>query len=193
MPDIDPPLVDLKVNNPVTYLKKWWAKIIGNEGIDFRLHFHPLTAIAMSLAIASVGFGVGRFVFPFSVPFFKYVEDPVGEEVLLPSETIAAANDVLNDTAFVGTLHFSNTTQKYYLVTTSSQAITLKVPTDINLEPLIGKRILAVGQYNKTQRLLEVDDAKDMEILPKKPSPIPTAIPTPTPTPTDTTPPESSP
>ena len=33
----DPPLVDVKVTNPVTYFKKWWAKIIGNEGIDFRL------------------------------------------------------------------------------------------------------------------------------------------------------------
>ena len=56
----DPPLIDIKVTNPVTYFKKWWAKIIGNEGIDFRLHFRPLTAIAIALVIITVGFGLGR-------------------------------------------------------------------------------------------------------------------------------------
>ena len=58
-PSSDPPLVDLKITNPVAYFKKWWAKIIGNEGVDFRLHFHPLTAMAIALVIVTVGFGLG--------------------------------------------------------------------------------------------------------------------------------------
>lgn len=184
MPDIDPPLVDLKVSNPITYLKKWWAKVIGNEGIDFRLHFHPLTAIAVALAIASVGFGVGRFVFPFSVPFFKY------EEIPSPTESVSDTKD----TAYVGTLHYSSITGKFYLTTTAAEAITLIVPQTIDLSSLIGKRILAAGSYDKQKRTLIVSDAKDLEVLPKSPTPIPTSIPTPllTPTPTPTPTPQPS-
>lgn len=162
--DPDPPLVDLKVTNPVTYFKKWWSKIIGNEGIDFRLHFHPLTAIAVSLAIASVGFGVGRFTMPIALPFFKYEEINDQPTQLLNTK----------DTAFIGTLHYSDTTKRFYLVTTSSEAINLSVPDSIDLTSLVGKRILAAGIYEKTNRLLEVADAKDLEVLPKNPTPVPT-------------------
>lgn len=159
----NPPLIDLKVTNPVTYLKQWWAKIIGNEGIDFRLHFHPLTAMAIALVIITVGFGLGRQVTPLSLPS--------------PTPT-SAPEPQLKDTAFVGTLHFSTPTAKFYLVTTSSaEAITLIVPDAIDLQPLIGKRILAAGSYSKSARTLQVADAKDMEILPKTPVPIPTASP----------------
>ena len=64
----EPPLVDVKVTNPLTYLKTWWKRIIGNEGIDFRLRVKPLTAIAISIIILSVTMGIGRFAFPFKIP-----------------------------------------------------------------------------------------------------------------------------
>ncbi len=159
----DPPLIDVKVTNPVTYLKKWWAKIIGNEGIDFRLHFHPLTTMAIALVIITVGFGLGREVDPTPAPS--------------PTPT-STPEPQLKDTAFVGTLHYSDPTAKFYLVTTSSaEAITFIVPDTINLESLVGKRIFAAGAYNKSARTLQVADAKDMEILPKTPVPIPTTPP----------------
>lgn len=159
----DPPLIDVKVTNPVTYFKKWWAKIIGNEGVDFRLHFHPLTAMAIALVIISVSFGLGLQVAP----------PPAGG----PSPT-PTPEPQLKDTAFVGTLHYSDPTAKFYLVTTSSaEAITLIVPDAINLESLVGKRIFAAGAYSKSARTLQVADAKDMEVLPKSPIPIPTTPP----------------
>lgn len=188
MPDIEPPLVDIKVSNPIVYIKKWWAKIIGNEGIDFRIHFHPLTAIATALAIASVGFGVGRFVMPFSLPFFRY------EEVSpFPTPTPSPNNEIPKETAYIGTLRYSESTQKYYLVTTSSEAITLSVPQNIDLSPYIGKRILAAGFYSKSSRILVVSDAQDMELLPRNPSPIPTSQPTVDPNPEVTTTPINTP
>lgn len=164
MPAIsDPPLIDVKVTNPVTYLKKWWAKIIGNEGVDFRLHFHPLTAMAIALVIISVSFGLGLQISPSPSP--------------IPTSS-STPEPILKDTAFVGTLHYSDPTAKFYLVTTSSaQAITLIVPDAINLESLIGKRIFAAGAYSKSARTLQIADAKDMEILPKTPVPIPTTPP----------------
>jgi len=46
MPTTEPLLVDVKVTNPVTYLRRWWEKVIGNEGISLSVKIHPLTAIA---------------------------------------------------------------------------------------------------------------------------------------------------
>lgn len=179
----EPPFVDVKVTNPITYIKRWWAKIIGNEGVDFRFHIRPLTALLIAVAVASIGFGVGRFVIPFSIPFLKY--EYKNEEIVIPTP------ETWKDTAYTGTLRYSEATQKYYLVTTSAEAITLEVPSNINLENYIDKRIFATGKFNKTTRILIVADAKDLEVLPKTPVSIPTT--TPTPTPTETPTPESTP
>jgi hypothetical protein len=175
---MDPPLVDVKVTNPVTYFKIWWNKLIGNEGIDFRFHIKPVTALAIAVVIATIGFGVGRFVLPFKIPFFEYTETPE------PKQT--PTNEQWTETAYVGTLQFSSGNNKFFLVTSSSaQAITLEVPNNINLSQLIGKRIFAIGNYNKSLRTLRVTDYKDLEILSKTPIPLPTITPTPSPIPSN--------
>src|SRR3989337_2953403 len=78
----EPPLVDVKVTNPLTYIKSWWKRIIGNEGIDCRLRIKPLTAIAITVIIVTVSMGIGRFVFPFKIPFFVYTTGEEGTAVL---------------------------------------------------------------------------------------------------------------
>lgn len=171
----DPPLVDVKVTNPITYFKNWWAKVIGNEGVEFGFKIRPLTAIVIAAVIATIGFGVGRFVFPYKLPFFEY--GATGKPA--PSQT----PEVWKETAFIGTLKYSFITRKYFLVTsTSSEAISLSVPENLNLEALVEKRVFAEGSYNKATRTLIVSDAKDMEVLPKNPVPIPTITPIPSPT-----------
>lgn len=167
------PLVDLKVTNPILYLKTWWRRIIGNEGIEFRIRVRPLTAIAISLIIVTVSFGLGRFVLPFKIPFFQYKVSPT------PTPT----PDPFRETAFSGTLRFIKANGKYYLITTSSEAITLEVPENVDLDELIGERILATGKYNQETRTLLVEETSDLEILPKQVVPIPTTTPTPSPTP----------
>ena len=170
----DAPLVFLKVTNPITYIKKWWASVTRNEGIDFRFRIRPLTAIALTAVIATIGFGVGNFVLPYKLPFFEYTN---------PSPT--AVPSEWKETAFIGTLKYSELTKKFFLITSSSsEAITLQVPENTNLTKLVEKRIFATGSYNKSQKILIVSDAKDMEILPKSPVPVPTVSPTPTPIPT---------
>lgn len=196
MPTPEKPLVEVKVTNPVTYLKSWWNKVMGKEGIDFSFRIHPVTAVAIAVAIALVSFGAGRF--SIDIPFLKYVVGPTS------TPTPAAAGETLKDTAYTGTLQHSQATGKYYLMTsTASEAIILEVPANINLEDYIGKRILAIGKYNKITRVLTVADTKSLEVLPKQAIVIPTTaptvtptatpIPTPTPTPTPTAIPESSP
>lgn len=175
----EPPLVEVKVTNPITYIKAWWKKVIKNEGVDFEFHIRPLTAIAIAVVIATIGFGVGRFVLPegINIPFFEY---SVSASPTPTTET------TWKDTAYTGTLRYSEETNKYYLVTTSAEAITLQVPDNTNLEDFVGKRIFAAGKYNKATRTLVVSDAKDTEILSKTPVPLPTSSATPTPTSTPT-------
>ena len=170
------PLVDIKVTNPITYLKSWWKRIIGNEGIEFRIKVRPLTAIAISLIIVSVSVGIGRINLPFNIPFFEYT----------PTESSSPTPDYTRDTAFTGTLRFTQTNGRYYLVTISSEAIILEVPENIDLEKLIDRRIFATGKYNENTRTLIVDDASNLEILPEETEAVPTTTPTPAPTPLPT-------
>lgn len=177
MTTAEKPLVEVKVTNPVTYLKNWWSKVMGKEGIDFSFRIHPVTAVAMAAAIALVSFGAGRF--SINIPFLKY--EVVNSPIPTPTPLI------WKETAFTGTLQFSSATQKFYLMTTSSsELITLEVPENIDLTDYVGKRILAIGNYNKSKKILEVTDAKSLEVLPKAQVTIPTTAPTSTSSPEPT-------
>ncbi len=175
----EPPIVE--VRNPVTYLRRWWDKVMGKEGIDFSFRIHPVTAVLSSAIIATIGFGAGRFVLPETVkiPFFEF--DNNGNT---PTTTPTIE---WKETAYTGKLQYSVNSQKYFLLTTSSEAITLEVDANLDLLTLVGKRIFAVGEYSKQLRTLKVKDVKNLEVLPTTPIPIPTleSVPTQKPTVTD--------
>src|SRR3990170_927145 len=168
----EPPLVDVKVTNPLTYAKSWWKRVIGNEGIDFRVRVKPLTAIAISIIILTVTLGIGRFVFPFKIPFFVYTT----EEGAVTSDKVD-----YRDTAFTGELRHALLTNRYYLTTSSSEAINLQVPDNVDLKDFVGRRIFAVGKYQEETRTLLVTDPANLELLPSEAETIPTTEPTPEP------------
>jgi hypothetical protein len=168
-PKSDPPLINLQVTNPVTYIKLWWKKILGNEGIDIRFKIRPFTAIALTVVLLGTGFGLGRFTLPASSPLVQYIPE-LGPTPPPPTP------DPWKDTAYTGILKQSGTS--FYLVTNEAEAITLQVPTNVNLSKSIGKRILAVGRYNKLTEILHVTDASDLEVLIQS---APVAITSPTP------------
>jgi len=176
----EPPLVNFQISNPVTYLKAWWKRIMANEGIDFRFRIRPVTAIAITTTLIAGSFGLGRITLPPSNPIIKYIPQ------LAPTPT----PNPWRDTAFSGLLKQS--VNRFYLVTSDAEAITLEVPTNVNLVKYIGKRIFATGRYNQTTGILHVTDASDLEVLIQS-APIPTIIITATPTITPTlTPTETS-
>ena len=155
-----PPMVDLKITNPVTYLKAWWRRVMYNEGIDFRFRIHPLTAIAIALLISAGSFGIGHIAFP---------KDSIVTK-LVPA---LAPVDPVRDTAFTGIVRFTKETGKYFLETKESEAITLSVPANVDLSKQIGKRIFASGKYNIQTHILSVVSASNLEILPIKITPVP--------------------
>ncbi|MHA2055177.1 MAG: hypothetical protein ACW99F_16480 [Candidatus Hodarchaeales archaeon] len=176
------PLVDIKVTNPITYIKSWWKKIIGNEGIEMKVKVRPLTAIAIAIIVVTVSFGVGKVVFPFKIPFFVYTTDD--EEKPQPSP------NPYREAAFSGTLKYLSQSGRYYLLTGSSEAIYLEVPDNINLSNYIGQRIVARGNYATKLKTLVVEETADMEVLPTKAEVIPTNKPEPTSTPIPTVTPQ---
>lgn len=159
----EPPLI--VVTNPVTYIRLWWNKVMGKEGIDFKFKVHPITAFLIAFGLGTGLFGAGRY--SVNIPFLNYLP----EAIMTPKPT---TEPVWKVTAFSGKLQYSVSNQKFFLLTTSSEAITLEVPAIIDLLPLVGKRIMAVGDYNKSSKLLRVTDATNLEILTKTKEPIPT-------------------
>ena len=113
----EPPLVDVKVSNPVTYLRRWWDRVMGKEGVDFRFTIHPITAFLIAFGVASAFFGIGRY--SVNIPFLKYQIIPTTKPtllisaaliisfVILPSNTTAKAPEIpfnVASNSIVGTL-----------------------------------------------------------------------------------------
>ena len=172
-----PDLVNLKITNPLVYIKYWWKRIMANEGIDLRLRARPLTVFGVALICFSLSFGLGGVVLPTFFPWMKI------EDIKTSIQTGTPIPVILKDTALKGTLTKTNSNPpKFYLITTSTEAVTLEIPVGFNLTSLVGKRILAVGSYDSKNKVLKVEDIQDLEVLSTTPVPIPTTTPTPKPT-----------
>lgn len=168
----DPPVVQFAVNNPVNYLKRWWARVIGNEGIDVKFRIHPLTAIAIAVVLGSAGFGIGRLSVP--EPLIKYVP-------FLASPTPVATLNPWRETAYTGILRFTQTSKTYLLEVGQGETISLRILPNVDLSKFIGRRILAIGKVNDITKTLEVSEATDLEILPNQAIVVP-VVTTPIPT-----------
>lgn len=170
--DTDPPVVNFKITNPVTYIKSWWKKIMGNEGIELSGHVkvRPMTAVAIPtfiiLALVTGAISVGVLV--------NYIANtpaaPFVPAALLPTPT----TDPWRESAFTGLVRQTGAT--YYLVTGDGEAITLSVPQNTSLQKYLGKRIFATGRYNSQTGVLIVNEASDLEVLPQNPSVVPTGF-----------------
>lgn len=175
-----PDLVNIKITNPLVYIKYWWKRIMANEGIEVKFKAKPVTVFGVALIWSTVAFGLGGVVLPTFFPWVKV------DNLVLSSPTPTATPQTTKDTALRGTLTKTNTVPAvFYLITTSTEAVTLEVPENFNLTSLVGKRILAVGSYDSKNKILVVKDIQNLEILSKTPVPIPTM--TPSPKPTETT------
>lgn len=132
-----PPVIDLKITNPVTYLKLWWRKIMSGEGISIRIH--PITAILIALSVTGGSFVLGRYMQLRSDLIEKY----------LPQ--FAGINSV--DAAFTGTLYSAE--GLYYVTQAESQSIRLK-PATMNMSPFISQRVFVSGKFDPLTRTLTI-------------------------------------
>lgn len=134
----DPPMVDLKVTNPVTYFKKWVTKFFKNQDIDIHLKIKPFATIGLILAFTAVGgttFSIGRYFFPNSSPIFHRA------------------------ITLQGTIQTSESGQ-YYLILPEGSIWTL-IPTNnnINLNSLINRQVLVKGNMTAQANVVNVTEA----------------------------------
>ncbi len=138
----DPPLIDLKITNPVTYLKKWWKIILSREGINISFRIRPLTAILMTISIVSIFTGIGLTVTKF---------------YFLP--LIVPSNLVSTESFYSGTVY--KTQNQIYLMTSSEKVYPLKKPPP-NIAQFFNQKVVIKGKLDKNTNTLEV---KQIEIL----------------------------
>ena len=152
----EPPLVDIEVSNPLTYLKSWWKKVIGNEGIDLRFRIKPLTAITISAVVATIGFGIGRFVVSLKKPYITYV--PIKETAPTPLPTVSP----WRETGFVGRITKADN-GRYYLLTSDDEALNLTGGSKAKLEELLDKKVFITGNYHNRLHVLELGEISEFE------------------------------
>ena len=93
-----PDLVNLKVTNPLVYIKYWWKRILANEGLEAKVKVKPLTIFGLAIIIFSGVFGLGGVVFPIFFPNLKINNNVV------TTTTLTSIPEILKDTALKGTL-----------------------------------------------------------------------------------------
>lgn len=171
----DPPLVDVKVTNPITYFKRWWRRMLGGEGVYLKLSFRikPFTAILIIFAFFTIQLGIDtvRTIIAKTplrnTPLYNYLPAP------------SPTPNPWRETAFSGTLQYSELEEKFFLITSQGQeAIRLTVPDNIDLTPFVYSDIFALGLYNEFTNTLHVTDASNLEVLPYETYPVPTTEPT---------------
>lgn len=133
----DPPMVDLKVTNPVTYFKKWVTKFFKNQDIDIHLKIKPFATIGLILAfttVSGVSFNIGRMFFPNSSPILHRAITLQGE--VQKSES-----------------------GQYYLSLPDNTLWTLRPKaTNINLNNVLNKQVLVKGNMTAEANVIEVKE-----------------------------------
>lgn len=64
----EPPLIDVRVANPLTYFRLWLERFLKNSEISINIRIKPMAIISVAIAIAIIlggtGFSIGYFLFP---------------------------------------------------------------------------------------------------------------------------------
>lgn len=168
------PLVNFQVNNPIPPIKRLLKKLFGNEEITIK--------IPVLTAIAIIAFGLGGASGFLTAVKVRLVESiPVVATIFPTAAPTITPNPWATNTLF-GKL--SKSAEKYFLILENGDVVKLNPPTNVNLEKLLGRKILATGQYNSVTKEMNIIEASDL-LLFSSTAPVPTTMPTATPVPTE--------
>ena len=137
--DSDPPIFTIR--NPITYIKRWWNKILAKEGVDFRLGFkiRPITAVLIASIIISGGISSG--VTAFVLKTFFPTSSPVLHRQIIQQGTIQTG------------------TGGFYLTASDSSIWKLKPKKpNVNLKDQVGKQVTVAGNLTSEANLIEVSE-----------------------------------
>lgn len=137
--DEDPPLI--KITNPVTYLKRWWNRILAKEGIDFKLGFKikPITAVLIASIVITGGLSSGITALVFKA--FWPTSSPILHRQIIQSGTIQTGT---------GGFYLASSDQTIWKLKPKKQ--------NINLNDQVGKQVTVTGNMTKEPNLIEVSE-----------------------------------
>lgn len=139
---IDPPLIDIKVTNPLTYLKNWITKLLKDEGIDFRLKIRPLTAVAMVFAmglVSGTSFSIAQFISPYLPPIMR------------------------QEITYQGLIQKTLSGQYYLTLPDNSIWILKPVNSSINFDKMLNTPVVLKGNLTKDRNVIEVVGVKTFQ------------------------------
>lgn len=166
------PLVNFSINNPIPPIKRLLKKLFANEEITIK--------IPVLTAIAILAFGLGG-----ASGFLTAVKVTLASRIpvvntIFPTLAPSPVPNPWIKTVFFGTLSRPNT-GFYFLIMEQGEVVKLIPPANVNMEKLVGKKILAEGLFNKAEGVMNVEAASDL-VLFGSTAPVPTTTPTLTPT-----------
>jgi hypothetical protein len=162
------PLVNFQLNNPIPPIKRILKKLSANEEITIK--------IPVLTAIAIIAFGLGGASGFLTAIKTRLVENIPVVATIFPTEPPQATPNPWVATTLFGKL--SKISSSYVLILENGNVVTLVPPTNVNLEKLLTKKILATGQYNEVSKEMQVTEASDL-LLMSTTIPVPTLKPTP--------------
>lgn len=165
------PLVNFQLNNPIPPIKRLLGKLFANEAITIKIPV--LTAIAL------LAFGLGGASGFLTAIKAHLVQAVPAANFIFPSPEPTTAPDPWIADKLFGTLS-KQQSGNFYLILQQGDVIQLIPPTNVNLDKLVGKKILAEGLFSSADRVMKVRNAEDL-ILFVSVAPVPTVQPTPTP------------
>ena len=148
----DPPMVDLKVTNPVTYLKKWVTKFFKNQDIDLHLRIKPFATIGLVIAFSVVSGASYTWGFNSAISKFFPNSSPILHRSISLSGIIQRSE-----------------TGEYYLSLPDNSLWTLKPKNNnIYLINYINKSVVVKGNLTAEPNVIEVSEVISFD----KPTPV---------------------
>jgi biotin operon repressor len=144
-PDDDDPLVEVRVMNPLAFLKKWLTELLKNEGIEVKLSIKlkPLTVLGIVLLLTTAGLGAKALGLAFKyTPFYESYRQLVTEP------------DTSRQAAFDGQIIVSDN-QAYIVRVGEAEAV--RLIGELDWQTYDRGFVFVTGRYNPdTQTLQEV-------------------------------------
>lgn len=150
----DPPLVDVKVTNPVTYFKKWLASLLKNEGIDIHIKIKPLTVIT-ALAALSITYGAG-----YNLGLKQ------ASSALFPNSSPILHRAII----YQGVIQLSDNGQYYLSLPDNTLWILRPTSSNINLANYANKLVTVKGNLTSEKNVINVTEVIGFEKLIPRPA-----------------------
>lgn len=167
---LEEPLVEVKVNNPLSWFKKWLASVKKKQTttVTFKLGIPLIALPIIIIALLTFILGMSKYQEKKSMES-KPIEGGVFSPIPQSSSKIIFSR--------VGSIKAVRNKEKfdYFIVLSQGEAIKLQFTDSFNPSNYVDKKVLVSGEFDKEINILKVESVSDLSKV--SPTPSPTIIP----------------